>query len=96
VDRGVDLVVVLVLLSASVGALALVLMRKATQAEQGRPEFSLVLLWFLIRHRPVWTANRVVLEALSGMTRRRRDQADGTVWDRTQSLLADRPDRRPT
>jgi agmatinase len=40
-------------------------------------------------------ANRVVLEALSGMARRRRDQADGTVWDRTQPLLADRPDRRP-
>ncbi|HYS41993.1 MAG TPA: arginase family protein, partial [Pseudonocardiaceae bacterium] len=41
-------------------------------------------------------ANRVVLEALSGMARRRRDQADGTVWDRTQPLLADRPDRRPS
>jgi hypothetical protein len=30
------------------------------------------------------------------MARRRRDQADGTVWDPTQPLLADRPDRRPT
>jgi agmatinase len=37
-------------------------------------------------------ANRVVLEALSGMARRRRDRIDGTVWDRTQPLLADRPD----
>jgi agmatinase len=41
-------------------------------------------------------ANRVVLEALSGMARRRRDRADGTVWDRTRPLLADRPDHRPT
>jgi agmatinase len=41
-------------------------------------------------------ANRVVLEALSGMARRRRDQAEGTVWDRTQPLLADRPDHPPT
>ncbi|HEY3606551.1 MAG TPA: arginase family protein, partial [Pseudonocardiaceae bacterium] len=41
-------------------------------------------------------ANRVVLEALSGMARRRRDQTDGTAWDRTQPLLADRPDHRPT
>ena len=32
-------------------------------------------------------ANRVVLEALSGMARRRRDQADGTTWDRRQPLL---------
>jgi len=38
-------------------------------------------------------ANRVVLEALSGMARRRRDRTDGTVWDRTQPLLADRPAR---
>ncbi|WP_353074018.1 arginase family protein [Amycolatopsis carbonis] len=40
-------------------------------------------------------ANRVVLEALSGIARRRRDQADGTVWDPTRPLLSDRPDRRP-
>lgn len=26
-------------------------------------------------------ANRVVLEALSGIARRRRDAADGTTWD---------------
>jgi agmatinase len=32
-------------------------------------------------------ANRVVLEALSGMARRRRDAASGAVWDPTQPLL---------
>jgi agmatinase len=32
-------------------------------------------------------ANRVVLEALSGMARRRRDAADGTTWDPGQPLL---------
>ena len=32
-------------------------------------------------------ANRVVLEALSGIARRRRDQADGTTWDPRQPLL---------
>jgi agmatinase len=31
--------------------------------------------------------NRVVLEALSGMARRRRDAADGTSWDPRQPLL---------
>ncbi|HEY2205171.1 MAG TPA: agmatinase [Pseudonocardia sp.] len=36
-------------------------------------------------------ANRVVLEALTGMARRRRDAADGTVWDPGLPLLADRP-----
>jgi hypothetical protein len=35
-------------------------------------------------------ANRVVLEALSGMARRRRDARDGTSWDRRQPLLDDR------
>ncbi len=35
-------------------------------------------------------ANRVVLEAVSGMARRRRDAADGTIWDPGQPLLADR------
>jgi agmatinase len=39
-------------------------------------------------------ANRVVLEALSGIARRRRDDADGTTWDPTRPLLADRPDWR--
>jgi drug/metabolite transporter (DMT)-like permease len=46
-------VVVLVLLSAAVGALALVLLRKAAQEE---PAFSVALLWLLIRRRPVWAA----------------------------------------
>ncbi|MFI0486855.1 agmatinase [Actinomadura sp. 9N215] len=32
-------------------------------------------------------ANRVVLEALSGIARRRRDDRDGTVWDPRQPLL---------
>ncbi|SOD74181.1 agmatinase [Jatrophihabitans sp. GAS493] len=32
-------------------------------------------------------ANRVVLEVLSGIARRRRDAADGTTWDRRQPLL---------
>ena len=35
-------------------------------------------------------ANRVVLEALSGMARRRRDAADGTTWDPRQPLLDNR------
>jgi hypothetical protein len=29
----------------------------------------------------------VILEALSGIARRRRDQATGDTWDPTQSLL---------
>ncbi len=32
-------------------------------------------------------ANRVVLEALSGMARRRRDASDGTTWDPRKPLL---------
>ncbi len=47
-------VVVLVLLSAAVGALALVLLRKAQEQEE--PAFSLAAVWLLIRHRPVWAA----------------------------------------
>jgi agmatinase len=35
-------------------------------------------------------ANRVVLEALTGVARRRRDTADGTTWDPTRPLLSDR------
>ncbi len=35
-------------------------------------------------------ANRVVLEALTGIARRRRDAADGTTWDPGRPLLADR------
>jgi agmatinase len=32
-------------------------------------------------------ANRVVLEALSGIARRRQDARDGTTWNRAQPLL---------
>jgi len=35
-------------------------------------------------------ANRVVLEALSAIARRRRDAAEGTAWDPALPLLADR------
>ena len=35
-------------------------------------------------------ANRVVLEALSGIARRRRDAANGTAWDPRQPLLDNR------
>jgi agmatinase len=35
-------------------------------------------------------ANRVLLEALSGMARRRRDAADGTTWDPHKPLLEGR------
>jgi agmatinase len=35
-------------------------------------------------------ANRVVLECLSGIARRRRDARDGTAWDPARPLLADR------
>jgi agmatinase len=31
--------------------------------------------------------NRVVLEALSAIARRRRDERDGTTWDPSQPLL---------
>jgi agmatinase len=36
-------------------------------------------------------ANRVVLEALSAIARRRRDARDGTTWNPLLPLLADRP-----
>jgi len=48
--------IVLVLLSAAANAAALVLLRKATEAEEDRPKFSLPLLWLLVRRRPVWGA----------------------------------------
>jgi agmatinase len=35
-------------------------------------------------------ANRVILESLSAIARRRRDARDGTTWDPTQPLLDDR------
>lgn len=38
----------------------------------------------------VLLANRVVLEALSAIARRRQDQAGGPAWDPRQPLLADR------
>lgn len=38
----------------------------------------------------VMLGNRVVLEALSAIARRRKDQRDGTTWDPRQPLLADR------
>jgi len=36
-------------------------------------------------------ANRVVLEALSALARKQKDERDGTKWDPSQPLLADRP-----
>ena len=35
-------------------------------------------------------ANRVVLEALSGIARRRKDAAEGTTWDPARPLLEGR------
>src|SRR3954467_8129377 len=40
-------------------------------------------------------ANRVVLEALSAIARRRRDARDGSRWDPSLPLLANRPDTTP-
>ena len=40
-------------------------------------------------------ANRVVLESLSAIARRRRDAADATTWEPSLPLLAERPDTRP-
>lgn len=48
--------IVLVVLAAAANAAALVMLRKATEAEVSRPTFSLTLLWFLVRRRPIWTA----------------------------------------
>jgi agmatinase len=42
-----------------------------------------------------YLANRVVLEALTGIARRRRDARDGTTWDPTQPLLANRLSPEP-
>ena len=41
-------------------------------------------------------ANRVVLEGLSGIARRRQDERDGTAWDRRQSLLVGRAGEVPS
>lgn len=57
------LVIVLVLAAAAVGALGLVLLRKATEAEPERPQFSMKLLWVLICRRPVWATGIVTLAA---------------------------------
>jgi agmatinase len=35
-------------------------------------------------------ANRVVLEALCAIARKRRDERDGTAWDPALPLLSDR------
>jgi agmatinase len=40
-------------------------------------------------------ANRVALETLSAIARKRRDAANGSRWDRAQPLLADRLADRP-
>ena len=40
-------------------------------------------------------ANRVVLEALSTIARRRADADGGTTWERRTPLLADRPSPEP-
>ncbi len=40
-------------------------------------------------------ANRVVLEALSGIARRRYDAAHGTAWDPSTPLLSDRVPGEP-
>src|SRR6478672_2996687 len=40
-------------------------------------------------------ANRVVLEALSALARKRQDERDGTKWDPSQPLLAGRPLANP-
>jgi agmatinase len=40
-------------------------------------------------------ANRVVLETLSAMARRRRDAADPSSWDPGQPLLSGRPAAKP-
>lgn len=50
------MVIGLVLAAAVVGALGIVLLRKATEAEPPRSGFSLSLLWLLVRRRPVWAA----------------------------------------
>lgn len=55
------MVVALVLLSAAVGALALVLMRKGAERVGARPVFSVAVLWSLVRNQPVWIAGIVAL-----------------------------------
>ncbi|RZT86236.1 hypothetical protein EV383_3127 [Pseudonocardia sediminis] len=57
------MVIGLVLAAAVVGALGIVLLRKATEAEAPRAGFSLALLWLLVRHRPVWAAGIATIVA---------------------------------
>lgn len=56
-------VILLVLAAAVVGALGIVLLRKATEAEPPRGGFSLSLLWLLVRYRPVWAAGIATIVA---------------------------------
>ena len=51
-DQPLMLAIILVLLAAATNAAALVLLRKATEAEKTPPGFSLRLLWLLVRRRP--------------------------------------------
>lgn len=53
----------LVLAAAVVGALGMVLLRMATEAEPSRSGFSLSLLWLLVRRRPVWAAGIATIVA---------------------------------
>ena len=57
----------LVLAAAVVGALGMVLLRKATEAEPPRTGFSLSLLWLLVRRRPVWAAGIATIVASYGL-----------------------------
>jgi drug/metabolite transporter (DMT)-like permease len=57
------LAIVLVVLAAASNAAALVLLRKATEAEETSPEFSLRLLWLLVRRRSVWRAGISIIAA---------------------------------
>ncbi|MBW0105861.1 DMT family transporter [Pseudonocardia sp. KRD-291] len=57
------MVIGLVLGAAVVGALGIVLLRKATEAEPPRAGFSLSLLWLLVSRRPVWAAGIATIVA---------------------------------
>jgi drug/metabolite transporter (DMT)-like permease len=57
------LAIILVLLAAATNAAALVLLRKATEAEETGPAFSLRLLWLLVCRRPVWGAGIATIVA---------------------------------
>jgi drug/metabolite transporter (DMT)-like permease len=57
------LAIILVVLAAATNAAALVLLRKATEAEAAPPGFSLRLLWLLVCRRPVWGAGIATIVA---------------------------------